>query len=321
LRIKRLIHGGIMVNYCCNAACRHCLYASSPSRRSGYITKEKIIEICHTLVSGRIGSVHIGGGEPFLDFQSLVMVIREAAKAGITLDYVETNAFWAHDPSCGEYLAILMQEEVRALCISVDPFHVEYIPWEYPVSLARFCEKQGMGYFLWKQEFLKTLSPLDSKKLHPRQAIEAVSPDYLEKTAAVYGIRVGGRAINIEEEYGYFKPVAGILDDFPCNDLLSSAHFHVDLEGFFIPPGCTGLRLPLEEALSGIEHDKYPIFQALYSGGISSLYQISLDHGFSPDEKGYPSKCNLCFHIRSFLAPQGFAELDPDFYIESLKYY
>ena len=91
--IKRLIHGGIMVNYRCNAACRHCLYACSPSRRAGFVSHKKIEEICHLLKQGNIGSVHIGGGEPFLDFQGLIMVIKSLAKAGIRLDYIETNAF------------------------------------------------------------------------------------------------------------------------------------------------------------------------------------------------------------------------------------
>jgi hypothetical protein len=311
-----------MVNYRCNAVCRHCLYACSPSRHAGYVSKDKIREISRLLIKGQIGSVHIGGGEPFLDFQSLQMVIRDLAEAGITLDYIETNAFWAHNKECEEYLAILNREGVRALCISIDPFHAEYVPWEYPLSLAHSCEKQGMGFFLWKQDFIKILSRLDRKKRHSREEIEAaLSPDYLTKMAKAYGIRLGGRAANIEEEYGRPRPVAELLDESPCKDLLSSGHFHVDLEGFFIPPGCTGLRLPLGELLDGTEEGKYPIFETLYSRGITGLYHFARQYGFSESEKGYSSKCNLCFHIREFLGPKGFAELDEDFYVEALKYY
>ena len=310
------------MNYRCNAACRHCLYACSPSRTPGYVSKEKMQDICRFLNKGRIGSVHIGGGEPFLDFQGLIMVIRELARAGIALDYIETNAFWALGPSCDEYLTVLKQEGVGALCISVDPFHAEYVAWSCPLSLARSCEKQGMGYFLWKQDFVKQLSRLDNKKRHTRQEIEAaLSSDYVSNTARAYGIRLGGRALNIEEEYGFGKPAVEVLDESPCKGLLSTGHFHVDLDAYFIPPGCTGLRLPLEELLEGTERGRYPVYEALNSNGISGLYNFALKRGFSEDKKGYPSKCNLCFHIRKFLAPQGFAELDEDFYSESLKYY
>jgi hypothetical protein len=322
LVLQRLVHGGVMVNYRCNAACRHCLYACSPTRKSGYVTKEKINEICRLLVKGRIGSVHIGGGEPFLDFPGLLEVIRSLNKANIRLDYIETNAFWANNPSCSEYIRGLMDLGVDALCISIDPFHAEYVPWEYPITLARTCEKQGMGYFLWKQDFYRTLSRSDGKKKQTRAEIEAaISPDYIKKTASAYGLRYNGRAMNIEEEYSQRQPAAALLDNSPCRDLLSTGHFHVDHEGFFIPPGCTGLRLPLDEILSSIETGTYPVYETLYSSGISALYEMAIKQGFTPDSKGYTSKCNLCFYIRKFLAPLGYRELDDDFYTEALKYY
>ena len=321
MQVQGLIHGGVMVNYRCNAACRHCLYACSPSRLPGYVSKDKMLDICRLLKKGRIGSVHIGGGEPFLDFKSLIMVIQELNRAGITLDYIETNAFWA-DTSCEEFLPVLLREEVRALCISIDPFHTEYIAWGKPVNLARSCEKHGMGYFLWKQDFIKSLSRLDNKKPLNRPEIEAsLSGSYVGETARAYGIRLGGRAVNIEEEYGFKKSAVEVLDNRPCDALLSTGHFHIDLDAYFIPPGCTGLRLPLDELLEGTEEGRYPVFEALYSSGISGLYQFAQKHGFNEDKNGYVSKCNLCFHIRKFLAPQGFPELDEDFYTESLKYY
>jgi hypothetical protein len=311
-----------MVNYRCNASCRHCLYACSPTRREGYISKDKISDLCRLLLNGNIGSVHIGGGEPFLDFQGLLTVIRSLSNAGIRLDYIETNAFWARDSSCAEYLKLLQKENVEALCISIDPFHAEYVPWAYPIELARACDKQGMGYFLWKQDFIKVLSRLDSNALHTRPEIEsALSPEYVKKTASAYGIRLGGRAVNIEEEYTKAQPAESFIDNEPCKNLLATGHFHVDLEAYFITPGCTGLRLPLDELLTCIESSSYPVFEALYSGGIAALFELAGQHGFSPDKNGYVSKCNLCFHIRKQLASLGFSELDEDHYAEALKYY
>jgi hypothetical protein len=267
------------------------------------------------------------------------MVIRALSKAGIRLDYIETNAFWARNPSCAEYLELLQKENVQALCISIDPFHAEYVPWAYPIELARACDKQGMGYFLWKQDFLRVLSRLDANTRHTRPEIEsALSPEYVKKTASAYGISLGGRAVNIEQEYNKARPAESLLDNGsvgnnvsnepneskgfkePCKNLLSTGHFHVDLEAYFIPPGCTGLRLPLGELLTGIE-GSYPVFEALYSGGIAALFELASHHGFLPDKKGYVSKCNLCFHIRKYLASRGFSELDEDFYAEALKYY
>ncbi|GHT96976.1 radical SAM protein [Spirochaetia bacterium] len=321
----KIRNGGIMVNYRCTAACRHCLYACSPTRAAGYITGGKMREVCVLLDRGGCRSVHIGGGEPFLDCNGLITVIRELRNAGIMLDYIETNAYWAaNDGLVSERLEMLMDEGADTLCISLDPFHAEYVPYEYPLRLAHLCEQRGMGFFLWKQQFLPALSRLDGKKPHDRAELEqALSPGYIGETAHSYGIHHGGRAVNIEEEYRSLRPAAELLDDVPCGNLLSGDHFHVDKDGFFIPSGCTGLRLPLAEVVNTdtVPPGTYPVFEALYKGGIRELRALARQYEFTERESGYASKCNMCFHIRAFLSKHGFAELDEEHYAESLRYY
>ncbi len=95
--VNRLRHGGIMANYQCTAACRHCLYACSPERTGGYITEDMAKEVCGLLREGGCRSVHIGGGEPFLDFDGLLALVEAATGAGISVEYIETNAYWATD--------------------------------------------------------------------------------------------------------------------------------------------------------------------------------------------------------------------------------
>ncbi|MDR2136353.1 MAG: radical SAM protein [Treponema sp.] len=328
LSAKNLYHGGIMVNYRCNAACRHCLYACSPTRTAGYIDRGTMAGVCGALRRGNIGSVHIGGGEPFLDFDGLVMAVTELKKAGIQLDYVETNAFWAQDTALARsYIRTLAGLGAGALCISLDPYHAEYVPYGLPLRLAQLCEEAGLDCFLWKRQFLRPLLGLDQDSVHSRAELEEhLRPDYISAVAGDYGLRLGGRAVNIEEEYGPSWPLEKLLDKAPpCPDLLSTGHFHVDLEGYFIPPGCTGLRLPLAELVDGIPPGKYPLYETLFEGGVAALLGLAAGRGFVPG-RSYPSRCNLCFHIRAFLAGEGrhspgFAELDGNHYGESLKYY
>ena len=167
----KLRHGGIMANYKCNAACRHCLYACSPDRSGGYITKETAQRTCELLLEGGCYSTHIGGGEPFLDFDGLLALVEAMTDAGIGIDYIETNAFWAESDDAERRLRELLRVSVSAsasanananantntnasagadtLCISVDPFHAEYIPAGHPLLLAEICRSAGFGYFLW----------------------------------------------------------------------------------------------------------------------------------------------------------------------------
>jgi MoaA/NifB/PqqE/SkfB family radical SAM enzyme len=281
--------------------------------------------ICGLLVKGGCRSVHIGGGEPFLDFEGLLMTVRALRSAGIRLEYIETNGFFAQGGKAGEYLHRLLDEGVDTLCISLDPYHAEHVPYGAPLELARLCGETGMGFFLWKEEYLRQLSGLSPQKAHSRQEMEnAICSDYIGRTAVSYGIGYGGRAVNIENEFAAApaRPAEEFAQDkSPCTNLLSSGHFHVDMDGFFIPPHCTGIRIPLSEAAFGIPEGSYPVFRALYNGGISALLDFALRQGFSPDPCGYLSKCSLCFFARSFLCGKGFDELDSDHYAEALKYY
>jgi hypothetical protein len=149
-----------------------------------------------------------------------------------------------------------------------------------------------------------------------------ISSDYVLKTAQNYGLHLSGRAINIEEEYSSLKFVDSIVDSRPCRRLLSSDHFHVDLNGKFIPPGCTGIVIPLQETVRGIPDGKYPVFEALLSGGTVALLQYARTLGFVENQQGYTSGCALCFRIRHWLCQHGaYAELDSEYYSEALSHY
>ena len=324
LSAKALRGGGIMANYRCNAACRHCLYACSPERTGGYITAQTVKEVCELLRFAGCRSVHIGGGEPFLDFDGLVTLIHSAIGSGITVDYIETNAFWAADWKQAEKkLRMLARAGADTLCISTDPFHAEYVPPDLPMTLAKICRSIGFGYFLWQERYLSALSQLESGKTYARAELERfISPRYILETANSYGLHLGGRAVNIEAEYSAHKPVGDVADARPCRNLLSGGHFHVDLYGRFIPPGCTGIAVPLDEAIHGIPNGKYPVLEVLLSGGSAALLRYAKERGFTEDEQGYPSGCALCFHIRHWLCKHTPSpELGAEHYAESLKYY
>ncbi|MCL2398283.1 MAG: 4Fe-4S cluster-binding domain-containing protein [Defluviitaleaceae bacterium] len=326
--IGRLNHCGIMTNYQCNAACRHCLYACSPDRSGGYISKETAQDICTSLVKGGCKSVHIGGGEPFLNFNGLINLLEATRKTGIQVDYIETNGFWAADENLAtSYLHELSKAGVDALCISLDPFHAEYIPYSLPLRLAEICKNNHFGYFLWQEHFSKILASVPQHKIHNRKKLEKlISPNYVLETARNYGVKMGGRAINIEKEYMEPKDLADLLNSTPCRNLLSTDHFHVDLYGKFIPPGCTGIAIPLEEALNGIPERKYPAFESLLFGGVAKLYEYAKKRGFAKSEKKikneYTSSCALCFHIRKWLSERaGCPELNAEHYKASLSCY
>jgi len=285
----------------------------------------KMKETCKTLKDGGCRSIHIGGGEPFLDFDGLLTLVKTAISFGIAVDYVETNASWVTSADdVVRKLNALAKVGADTLCISVDPFHAEYIPYAQPLKLAEICRDIGFGYFLWQERFLRMMADTGAEVAHDRAALEkSIGRDYINATARAYGLKIGGRAINIEAEYSTPKPLEAVLTDSPCRGLLSANHFHVDMYNRFIPPGCTGFAVPLPELVAGLEPGKYPAFEASFSGGVAGLYELAVkNHGFEPEPEGYTSGCALCFHIRRFLSKQeGYPELEREFYEQSLRYY
>jgi hypothetical protein len=246
--------------------------------------------VAETLARHGCRSVHIGGGEPFLDYEGLLRLLGVLKRARISVDYVETNAFWASDEAeTLKRLSELKRAGADAFCISRDDFHAEFVPDGLPLKLAEACRRADFGYFIW--------------------------------STGEGSIRFGGRAVNIEKQRMKNKPVAETVNSRPCAGLLSTNHFHVDLHGNFIPPGCTGIRIPLEEAVSGICPIKYPVFNALLTGGAAELLGYAEKRGFRAADEGYPSSCAMCFWIRYWLTENAPSlDLDPEHYIESLKY-
>ena len=79
--------------------------------------------------------------------------------------------------------------------------------------------------------------------------------------------------------------------------------------------------IPLEEAVLGLPPGKYPVMEALLSGGVSGLLEYAGKLGVVP-EKEYTSKCAMCFYIRKRLSEQApTPDLDAEHYTASLEYY
>ncbi|MHC4871403.1 MAG: 4Fe-4S cluster-binding domain-containing protein, partial [Planctomycetota bacterium] len=94
MQINSLTSGGLITNYHCSSKCGHCLYASSPSRPKDYINNDICSQICTKLKQMRCSSVHIGGGEPLLDFGEIYRILEILKEERINIEYIETNSSW-----------------------------------------------------------------------------------------------------------------------------------------------------------------------------------------------------------------------------------
>ena len=301
--IKKLHSGGgVIVTYQCSAACMHCSYASSPKRCGDYMTKIQADNIFKTLRKMGCYSIHIGGGEPFMNFEKLLDVCIAARENNVGIDYIETNASWVttEERTCG-FLNKLLAADVSCLLISLDPFHNEFVPYEKVRNLAKWCRKTGMQTFIWQSQFEKVVAQFDASSTH---ALSEYSEKYGDEfTLALmnsYGIGINGRALKLADIVYEKNPAEYYLNQSGSCNIMSAHHFHVDMNENFIPPGCIGFQANLND-LQDLPEDKYANFLAVAKGGLKLLYERAVSTGFVPKKEGYSHKCGVCFDVKKYI--------------------
>jgi len=304
LKIDRLVSGGVITNYKCSSACKHCCYCSSPKWPDDYMSSDMADEVFSILRSLGCYYVHIGGGEPLLKPEKLFDVLDAASKNNIGIEYIETNSSWYKDEA--EAIAILIEMKkhgVDTLLISIDPYHNEYIPFWKVKALILACKKAGMRVFPWLMEFWDYIDAMDDKKPHSLEEYKRLyGDDYLLQLLNKYGLNLKGRAFKTYKPMMRKQPYVQILkESTPCKLLSGIYHFHVDLYGNFIPQSCPGFSIPLRELAHGADPGKYRIISIIESEGIRGFAELAINEfGYKPKEE-YAGSCDLCYDIRNYL--------------------
>ena len=322
--IKQLQSGGIIANYYCTSACGHCLYNCSPRWKKEYIGGETLRQILQKIKSLGCYSVHIGGGEPFLNLNGLEMVLEVARTMSVNIEYVETNSSWfrGREPAF-EVLSALKEKGLSALLISMSPFHNEHIPFYRVKGVIEACKQTKMNVFPWISEFYPEIDAFDDQIPHPLSAYESkYGENYLARIPSRYWVHFGGRALRtFARVYGTkdYRDIVSV-NKGGCSELLDVSHFHIDLFGNYIPGLCSGLAIHYEDLGEKVDREEYPFLATLYQGGIKGFLDLATnEYGFRPSRE-YLSKCDLCFDIRYYLAIQmgvNSKELQPRGYYEN----
>lgn len=304
LTISRLQSGGLITNYHCSSKCMHCLYASSPKRTKEYIDKDNAAALFKKAMAMGCYSLHIGGGEPLLNTGGLKQVLQAAGEQGMSIEYVETNSSWFkdHDSSC-QTLEDLKQNGLATLLVSISPFHNEYIPFKKVKGVMAACRETGVSVFPWISEFYNDIHHFPDDIPHPfSEYVDQYGKNYLKRVVSKYRIHPGGRALTAFRHLYGQKKTGRIADDpTPCIELTNTSHFHLDLNGNYIPGLCSGFQIDYRDLGSPLADDRYRFLNLLYQKGIKELYRIATEEfGFVPQET-YTSKCHLCLDIRRFL--------------------
>jgi organic radical activating enzyme len=321
-KIPRLLSGGLIVNYACSSKCGHCHYNSSPQREKDYINVETAKEIFLFLKRNGCHSVHIGGGEPFLQIEKLKDILKVAQEEHIHIEYIETNSTWFKtEQQTIEVLQELQNLNVNMLLISISPLHNEYIPFQKVEGLINACQKQQVSVFPWIKDFAPDIAQMDKTKTHSLEEYkELFGDDYKENIISRYGLSIGGRAIETFRDSYADKDYKDILKEQPpCSSYFTdTSHFHIDLYGKYIPRHCVGFQFDIEDVENEIDGIKYPFSNIIYRQGIKGAFEYATNAGFNP-KNSYISACEMCEDIRNYLLIKHENDIGPIGFYKEIK--
>lgn len=305
--IEPLTAAGLLITLACPARCRHCYVSSGPDRPEWMALEDAQ---SHLAALARLGvpaaGIHIGGGEPFLDFDRLLAVVRAAGGIG----YVETNGFWATDAAAiRRRLEALAAAGMMQLSISADPYHQEFVP-PGRVHLLYETAREVLGpggvrvrRWKWAQD------PKDVAAM-PEEERQALFADFLRR----YPERMSGRAAEELAPLADRRPIEEIASEDCRAAILGSRHVHIDPDGWVYPGTCAGIVLgratrdtPLDTLLQDLRVEAETALARLVESGPAGLLDAARRSGFHADPRGYAGKCHLCWTVRQHLVRAGAA--------------
>ncbi len=328
------VSGGLLLSYQCNAECRHCMYGCSPKWRGDWISSEDLRKILSGLASSIRPSpwgpqtvslnygLHFTGGEPFLNFGLLLKAVEIAHELKIPSTFVETNCYWCrNDEVTREKLELLKKHGLKGILISVNPFFLEYVPFERTERGIRISkEVLGNNVMVYQREYYGRFKKMGIKgKFLLDNYLKLAKEGDLAKNVELFFM--GRGAYKLRGFYSQYP-----ADSFfgqPCRPaFLRSWHNHWDNYGNYLPGYCGGISLGdcknLKKLLEeGIDLEKHPVLSFLTAQDFKGLFQFAKDFGYRESPEGYLSKCHLCLDLRKHLVSQKeFEELTPkEFYV------
>jgi len=286
----------------CSSRCAHCQGAHSPESEGAIEIEDGLNYLEETTSITELGSFMIFGGESMLYPERTITLFQRAGKLGIPEIELITNGFWGRDREKAETLALRLKEAgVTDVLISVDAFHLPYIPLDGPRNAAEASLLAGINKVRWNVAVLESIDAENEYDVQTRQIVESLEPLKLE--------------INFNRIWPQGRARENLKDFFPRQSLEGNCPHKEDT---LITPDCISLdpngwasicwnlaignakEDPLSELLIDYDWKEHPIIKTLVEKGPTGLLDLPESEGFHFQAEKYIDKCNLCCDLRKF---------------------
>jgi hypothetical protein len=259
------------------------------------------------ILAGESAKIHITGGEPFLYWERMQEILKEARNQNLgKVDLIETNGFWAIDEKIiRRRLKRLDELGMDRFKVSTDPFHKKYVDIKPIRRLAGIAtELLGPERVLIRwQKYLD--NPAEMKGISTAE----LEQKYISAMND-YPCRFTGRAAGKLAELAASKPVEKLTSVNCKSDFLGAKGVHIDPFGNVFSGTCSGIifgnvnQTKLEDIWKQFHPDVSDFINILFNYGPYGLLEQAERLGYKT-AKVYADKCHLCTSIRQFFFDNG----------------
>jgi len=290
----------------CNSQCVHCQAEASPSEKDVMPVEDAYNYLDEAAAVSDLESFMVFGGEPMLYPDRVIAILERAEKLMIPEIEMLTNGVWGKNKEKAEKLALqLKRSGLNTVGVSVDAFHLEHIPLEYPRNAALALLKAGVKKVTWNVTVMESLNAQNEFDLKTNEILKMLEPVGIE--AHVHEIIPVGRAIQNLRQYLQPASLEGKCegDPFLGSALTNPDSICVEPSGevdicWYLSIG-NAKKKPLSQIIGEYDWRKYPLIKTLVERGPLGLLKFNekLSQQFETDQ--YISKCHLCTEIRKTL--------------------
>jgi len=309
----------LLTTYDCNAACEHCYYHSKPGK-TGFMTAEQAGSYFDTIVSrwGRLNSVKILGGEPYIYYKPLLGIIRSAREHRAPVVLL-TNGVWGSSEKLADRVAAEFKEAgLTVAVIGSSGFHAPFVPQRAAINAANAARRHGIKVVIanYVLNSLDANNPFDIES----QRLDELCKEF-DVPAAVDTLDWQGRASHKLVRLSTLKPE---LPTGSCPNVVigKNTSQHLNPHGVAVDAGgwvtvCHGIAIgntrhePLDRIVERYDPETHPIARVIREKGPIGLLDLPGAEDYQLEPK-YKSLCHMCFDIRKHLRPHYPNELGPD---------
>lgn len=290
----------------CNSQCVYCQADAGPWLNEVMELSDARNYLSETVKVAHLESFLLFGGEPMLYPTRAVAILKKAQHSSIRKISMLTNGIWGKEKPEAEKLAERMKDSgLNVLGISVDAFHLQFIPLEYPRNAAQAAVKAGIEQVTWNVAVLESLDGANHYDKITRHILEELKSVGIE--AHVHKVSAAGRALQTMLQYFTRTSLDG-----PCEGETPMENTVKNPQSITIEPSgdvdiCWHLSIgnakdtPLSQIISNYDWRKNPIFKTLAEEGPIGLlkrYESQIGHF---EKSAFVNKCHLCTEIRRAL--------------------